>query len=50
MIATNESSPSAAGWEIVANSGMFQCPTGSVPKPGMHCDSVEGSKSFGPVY
>jgi len=29
------------------NSGLFQCPKGSVPKPGMHCDSVEGSKSFG---
>src|SRR5438876_6417969 len=30
------------------NSGLYQCPKGSVPKPGMHCDSVEGSKSFGP--
>ena len=30
------------------DSGVFQCPKGSVPKPGMHCDSVEGSKSFGP--
>ena len=30
------------------NSGLFQCPKGSVPKPGMHCDSVEGSKFFGP--
>ena len=30
------------------NSGLFQCPKGSVPKPGMHCDSVEGNKSFGP--
>jgi hypothetical protein len=29
-------------------SGVFQCPKGSTPKPGMHCDSVEGSKSFGP--
>jgi hypothetical protein len=29
------------------NSGLYQCPKGSVPKPGMHCDSVEGSKSFG---
>jgi hypothetical protein len=27
--------------------GMFQCPKGSVPKPGMHCDSVAGSKAFG---
>jgi len=30
------------------DSGVFQCPKGSTPKPGMHCDSVEGSKSFGP--
>jgi hypothetical protein len=30
------------------DSGVFQCPKGNVPKPGMHCDSVEGSKSFGP--
>src|SRR6266704_3817380 len=30
------------------DSGIFQRPTGSVPKQGMHCDSVEGSKSFGP--
>ncbi len=29
------------------DSGVFQCPKGSVPKPGMHCDSVEGSKAFG---
>ena len=29
------------------DSGIFQCPKGSPPKPGMHCDSVEGSKSFG---
>src|SRR3989442_10253992 len=29
-------------------SGKFQCPKGSVPKQGMHCDSVEGSKTFGP--
>ena len=29
------------------NSGLFQCPKGSVPKPGMHCDSVEGNKTFG---
>jgi hypothetical protein len=29
------------------NSGLYQCPKGSPPKPGMHCDSVEGSKSFG---
>ena len=30
------------------DSGVFQCPKGSTPKPGMHCDSVGGSKSFGP--
>jgi hypothetical protein len=30
------------------NSGLFQCPKGSLPKPGLHCDSVEGNKSFGP--
>src|SRR5438046_6359041 len=29
-------------------SGVFQCPKGSVPKPGMHCDSVLGTKNFGP--
>jgi hypothetical protein len=29
------------------NSGLFQCPKGKAPKPGMHCDSVEGAKSFG---
>jgi len=28
-------------------SGLYQCPKGSVPKPGLHCDSVEGSKAFG---
>jgi hypothetical protein len=29
------------------DSGLFQCPKGSVPKAGMHCDSVAGSKTFG---
>jgi len=29
------------------NSGLFKCPKGTAPKPGMHCDSVEGSTSFG---
>jgi hypothetical protein len=29
-------------------SGLFQCPKGKTPAPGKHCDSVEGSKSFGP--
>jgi hypothetical protein len=28
-------------------SGLFQCPKGKAPDAGMHCDSVEGSKSFG---
>jgi hypothetical protein len=29
------------------NSGLYQCPKGTPPKAGMHCDSVEGSKTFG---
>jgi hypothetical protein len=29
------------------NSGLYKCPKGGVPKPGMHCDSVEGSTTFG---
>jgi hypothetical protein len=29
-------------------SGLFRCPEGKVPEPGMHCDSVEGNMSFGP--
>jgi hypothetical protein len=29
-------------------SGVFQCPKSTPPKPGMHCDSVPGNKSFGP--
>jgi hypothetical protein len=29
------------------DSGLYQCPKGKVPKPGMHCDSVEGGKAFG---
>ena len=28
-------------------SGLFQCPKGSKPEPGKHCDSVAGSKTFG---
>ena len=28
-------------------SGLFQCPKGSKPEPGKHCDSVTGSKTFG---
>jgi len=29
------------------DSGLFQCPKSKVPAPGKHCDSVEGSKTFG---
>src|SRR6266704_1168443 len=29
------------------DSGIFQCPKSTPPKPSMHCDSVEGHKSFG---
>jgi hypothetical protein len=29
------------------DSGLYQCPKGSTPKPGMHCDSVDGSATFG---
>jgi len=29
------------------DSGLFQCPQGSVPEPGKHCDSVEGSTAYG---
>jgi hypothetical protein len=29
------------------NSGLYQCPKSTPPKSGMHCDSVEGAKSFG---
>ena len=28
-------------------SGLFQCPKGSKPQPGKHCDSVAGAKAFG---
>ena len=28
-------------------SGLFQCPKGSKPAPGKHCDSVAGAKTFG---
>ena len=28
-------------------SGLFQCPKGSKPEPGKHCDSVTGNKAFG---
>lgn len=30
------------------DSGLFRCPKGKTPEPGRHCDSVEGSESFGP--
>jgi hypothetical protein len=29
------------------DSGLFQCPKDKVPEPGKHCDSVEGSQTFG---
>ena len=29
------------------DSGLFQCPKGTKPAPGKHCDSVPGAKSFG---
>ena len=29
------------------DAGLYQCPKGDVPEPGMHCDSVEGSMAFG---
>ena len=28
-------------------SAMFKCPANTPPKPGKHCDSVEGSMAFG---
>ena len=28
-------------------SGLFQCPKGTKPQPGKHCDSVAGAKAFG---
>jgi len=28
-------------------SGLFQCPMGTKPEPGKHCDSVTGHKAFG---
>jgi Family of unknown function (DUF6152) len=28
-------------------SGLFQCPKGTKPAPGKHCDSVAGAKAFG---
>ena len=28
-------------------SGLFQCPKGTKPQPGKHCDSVPGAKAFG---
>jgi hypothetical protein len=29
------------------DSGLFQCPKGSRPEPGRHCDSVPGARAFG---
>lgn len=28
-------------------SGLFQCPKGTKPEPGKHCDSVVGARAFG---
>lgn len=28
-------------------SGLFQCPKGTKPEPGKHCDSVPGARAFG---
>jgi uncharacterized protein DUF6152 len=28
-------------------SGLFQCPKGTKPQPGKHCDSVPGARAFG---
>ena len=28
-------------------SGLFQCPKGTKPQPGKHCDSVAGARAFG---
>jgi hypothetical protein len=28
-------------------SGLFQCPKGTRPQPGKHCDSVAGARAFG---
>ena len=30
------------------DAGLFRCPENGVPEPGLHCDSVQGSNSFGP--
>ena len=30
------------------DAGLFRCPEGGAPEPRLHCDSVEGSTSFGP--
>lgn len=29
------------------DAGLFQCPKGTKPDPGKHCDSVPGAKAFG---
>ncbi len=28
--------------------GLYRCPEGGVPEPGLHCDTVQGSTPFGP--
>ncbi len=28
--------------------GLYRCPEGEAPGPGLHCDSVQGGTSFGP--
>lgn len=30
------------------DAGLYRCPEGGAPEPGLHCDSVLGSTSFGP--
>ena len=29
------------------DAGLYRCPADGVPEPGLHCDSVQGSTSFG---
>ena len=42
----------AAAWILSAGdrgeAGLYRCPVDGVPEPGMDCDSVQGSTSFGP--
>ena len=45
-------STAAAAWILSAGdrgeAGLYRCPADGVPEPGMDCDSVQGSQSFGP--